>query len=328
MDRSISHSVTYGGFLGLEPTKLGLLTKPFGGLPINLARSCFALILDTLKPEIIYLPFYICDSMVDPILKRQIPLRFYSIGRDFQPKELPGSLGPKHLLVYVNYFGLMSRTCLQLQNQYHEQLVCDNSQSLLLQDSEECWSFNSLRKFVGVPDGAFLRGPLTPNPDDLSRWIPSTEHLIAKSNAQNSLAYELFRSIEGSFNSIPKFTSRFTLNRIGNIDFDEISNRRRSNYKSLHEFLGAKNELSVPLPDDKCVPLYYPFFIEKPNLRRSAKYHGLFVPQLWRELETRLENGFEWEKLLSKYLLPLPIDQRYGWSDMEQISQIIQKILK
>ena len=52
----------------------------------------------------------------------------------------------------------------------------------------------------------------------------------------------------------------------------------------------------------------------------------IYIPQWWKYiLSMGVSNNFE--RKLSKYLLPLPIDQRYNDIDMEFIANIIIKYL-
>jgi len=54
---------------------------------------------------------------------------------------------------------------------------------------------------------------------------------------------------------------------------------------------------------------------------------GVFVPRLWPEIESRREPSFDWERLVARRLLPLPIDHRYGPCEMEKLCQTLLQVL-
>jgi hypothetical protein len=53
----------------------------------------------------------------------------------------------------------------------------------------------------------------------------------------------------------------------------------------------------------------------------------VFVPVLWPELQSREAAGFEWERNVAARLLPLPIDHRYGPSEMQTVADAVVQVL-
>ena len=69
------------------------------------------------------------------------------------------------------------------------------------------------------------------------------------------------------------------------------------------------------------------FLIKKNNLHQILIKHKIYVPTYWNDvLDAKGINDFE--KDLSTFLLPLPIDQRYGINDMKTIVETIFKHIK
>jgi hypothetical protein len=68
--------------------------------------------------------------------------------------------------------------------------------------------------------------------------------------------------------------------------------------------------------------MVYPFMIDDESLRGRLIQNKVFVARYWPNvLEWCGEN--ELESKLTRHIIPLPIDQRYGEKDMERILKII-----
>lgn len=68
-----------------------------------------------------------------------------------------------------------------------------------------------------------------------------------------------------------------------------------------------------------------PLFIRK-NIKQELILNGIFVAQYWPEVLENIEL-YSIEKEMVEYIIPLPIDQRYGMKEMEYIVGKITDIL-
>lgn len=74
------------------------------------------------------------------------------------------------------------------------------------------------------------------------------------------------------------------------------------------------------------MPLAYPLYVEDDCLRKRLIANHVFVPTYWPNvLESCGTDTLEYS--FAKYLLPLPIDQRYGEEEMQTIVGIITDTL-
>jgi hypothetical protein len=82
------------------------------------------------------------------------------------------------------------------------------------------------------------------------------------------------------------------------------------------------NALSIDIKSLN-VPMAYPFLFSKKGLKEFLIYNKIYVPTYWKEVCSRVDRKSV-EYRLTKNLLPLPIDQRYGMEDMKRICSTIK----
>jgi hypothetical protein len=291
-------------------------------LRLNTARRCFEYVLRVRKYHKIYIPYFICEVMLEPIRKLQVEYAFYSINEAFEP-IFDKSLGMNEALLYINYFGLQQSTVVKLTKR-HRNVIIDNAQSFYAESLAGVDTFYSARKFFGVPDGAYLYTGLR-LPDDLliDKSYDRMAHLLKRIDCSAEEGYADFKANDDSLMDNPICTmSKLTEALLRSIDYEQAKKKRIANYIFLTEFLNSNNRLSL-LPLNGTVPMVYPFWSEDENLRSRLIKNKVFVATYW-------PNVFEWcnesqlEYLLAKDVLPLPIDQRYGEEDMRRIVDVIK----
>lgn len=70
--------------------------------------------------------------------------------------------------------------------------------------------------------------------------------------------------------------------------------------------------------------MIYPYWSDDDSLRKKFIEHRTYVATYWPNVvEWCCENDIEYK--LTKYMLPLPCDQRYGEEDMERIITLIKQ---
>ena len=76
---------------------------------VNLGRTALCWLLESRKIETLYLPFFLCDSVIDACLRQGIHVNFYSLNEDLTPALPPDlSLHPGEYLYLVNYYGQLT----------------------------------------------------------------------------------------------------------------------------------------------------------------------------------------------------------------------------
>lgn len=314
-----------GGFLPLEIARCG---EPHhtGAAALSSGRACWHLILRTRRPPRVRLPFYICDAMLQPLAATRTPFEFYRIDAGFRP-ILDSPLSDGELLVVVNYFGVQASQVERQRSTHGGRVVIDDTQGYFRRGVRDGFSFNSARKFFGVPDGAFLYGPVT----SVETLPPSDsadcDHLLTRLLGDDEHAWQQFKNHESRIGVEPRAMSNVTARLLGAVDWAEARDRRSANFAAMHERLGRWNTIALPLDDSGDGPMCYPFLPAAPIDRPALQALGVFVPVLWPELQSREADGFEWERDVASRLLPLPIDHRYGPSEMQTVADAVFQVL-
>ena len=291
-------------------------------------RASLNFILKNIKPNKIFIPFYTCNALIEPIEENGINYEFYPLNNKLEPIEIP-ELCPNEYFLIINYFDTLREYIKKISIKLGDKLIIDNSQAYFCKDIINSWSFNSVRKFFGVPDGSFLYIPKSvENNIDLSLITENENinivHLLSKFLDKDQLGYQQFQEYEKKIDSNILIMSKLTKYLLSNIDYNSIIDTRRNNFSFLHTYLKDLNILDFNFISDNNVPLYYPFYPKKKITHNLFWNEKIFVPILWNDCFERKDIGFKFEKECSSNLLPIPIDQRYNIDDMENIIKIIQ----
>ena len=314
-----------GGYFELELRKGEHYHKD--ALRLNTARNCFEYVLLARKYKKVYIPYYTCEVMLQPLLRHHITYEFYRIGMDLEPQESV-DLKPGEAFLYTNYFGLKQSCVERLVKIYHSQLIVDNAQAFFAPRVEGIDTFYSPRKFFGVPDGGYLYSDCLLEqhfPQDKS--FDRMKHLLRRIDEGAEAGYADFRRNDDALddNSIREM-SELTARLLENVDYKAASERRRSNFRYLHGLLGEKHQMCLGdcLPDD-VVPMTYPYYVkEGQNLKLQLIKSRIFVPTYWSNVKEWCKDD-AWEHALVDCLCNLPIDQRYGDSEMNDLISIINR---
>ena len=315
-----------GGFIEDDYKQQSHIDTFHDCLALTTGRACIAYIIKHTNVSKIHVPYYICDSVLQPIVDYNIDYSFYNLNSKLEIKKFPDLLHSNELLLYVNYFGLKHKYIIKLEKKFSKQLIIDNSQSFYQKKYISCWSFNSARKFFGVTDGAFIYQPKTITPNNYERAKYSTTYLIQKQLKNDQIAYKEFLLHEKYLTHKIQLISKYSLSILQRIDYNITARIRLKNFNYLHKNLFSYNLLDVSFLNPQ-VPLYYPLLI-KNRVRNKMISRGLFVPLLWKEVLTRDRSNYKWEKFLASNLVLLPIDQRYNTKDMDILLNILMRLLK
>lgn len=312
-----------GGYFSLE-----LPHNTFGELypsaiKLNAARYCLEYILRARGYRKIYIPYYTCDSVLQPIKAVGIEYDFYHIDSKLHIAEKV-DVRKNEVLLYTDYYGLMDKYTRKVAYDYYPNVIIDNTQAFFTKPVEHVDTFNTCRKYFGVPDGAYLFTDAC-----LDRDIPqdhSAKRMEALLGRLDSSAEEYFSKFHDMEQSIQesgmKRMSTLTQAMMDSIDYDEVARRRLSNYHRLDSELSKDNELHFSM-DYGVIPMVYPYYCHKSGLRKRLIENKIYVAKYW-------PNVLDWagagsvEADLVENLLPLPIDQRYGEDEMDFIIEKIK----
>lgn len=317
----LSQSNAVGGYFELE-LPVGCSSMYPEAFKYQSARSAFFALLLHCKPKRVWMPYYICDTMLAPLEQAKVEVYFYSLNRDFTIADSI-ELGSDDKLFYVNYFGLCSYYQDELLQRYNpDQIIFDHSQAFFCPPKACLGTVYSPRKFFGVPDGGLLVTKLSivePEVIDTAS-IHRSVHLLQRLAGQPEEGYEAYRHAEQSLKDIvPKRMSLLTERILASIDYQTVKRVREDNFRLLHQQLAGKNTLDLVV-ENLSGPMLYPYIPQRnaKTLKRNLIEQRCFVATYWPECLTRL-NGFDNEKYWVDNLIALPCDQRVKTNGYESL---------
>ena len=292
------------------------------GLALNTGRNAFEYVIRSRKYKKVYLPYYICDAVLEPLLKLDIPHVFYHINEDLEPISISCN-AQDEAFFYVNYFSLKCDYVTKL-TQKSKNLIIDNSQAFFCPPIPSIDTFYSARKFFGVPDGAYIySNSKLEESFEVDSSINRISHLLKRIEMGAEQGYKDFLLNEKYLSNQPiKLMSKISNAILKNIDYEYAKKCREDNFKYLHKHLSCINQLNID-SENICGPMAYPFLYEKEGLKVKMGKGKIFVATYWENVLNQC-NSKDWEYYLAKYLIPLPIDHRYG---IEQMNFILEQII-
>ena len=291
-------------------------------IALNTGRNCLEYILRVRGYKRVYLPYYSCEVLLEPFKKLGVDYTFYHINERLELDE-DIQLNDGEALLCINYFGLKREHVKTLAAKYGRQLIVDNTQAFYAEPLAGVDTFYSCRKFFGVADGAYLYcdKPLNMELEQDQSW-QRMDYLLKRIDVSPEAAYADFKARSAELHGNPIRTmSRLTSRIMASIDYQQVAQCRRKNYRLLDGALKGKNGISLPLNDD-IIPMVYPFLTDDEGLRQRLIDHKIFVAQYWPNVLSWCDENCT-DHQLTKQLIPLPIDQRYGEDDMKRIIELI-----
>ena len=112
-------------------------------LYLNLARNSLRYIIKTYKIKELNIPYYLCKTVRQSIVKEGCKPLFYHIDDNFMPQK---TFDENEYVLYPNYFGICDKNVKILSKKYPK-IIIDNSHSFY-SSPEGFACFNSARKFL------------------------------------------------------------------------------------------------------------------------------------------------------------------------------------
>ncbi len=321
-----------GGYFELQLLPGSSVFHSAPAIALKSGRASISLLLRHKQPEHVWLPYYTCDALLEPLKKNHIKFSFYEIDNNFEIAGNIPEISPKECIIYINFFGLKNVYSEYLESKHKENLWLDHTQAFFYKPVNiKSFHFNSARKFFGVPDGSYLYGPDiwdSINVQALPRNNEyKIEHLILRYQGKVAEGHKIFKENESlSGHGIARM-SQISESILSHVNYNESSSKRKTNYNILHDALGKTNQLPEEIAGNpnNTVPICYPYLPPHPIEKEYFWENSIFVPTFWQECIKRSSSGYYFEKMLSNILLPLPIDQRYGEPEMNRIIELIKK---
>ncbi len=315
-----------GGYFELELSNRGGFLHD-DGILLNSGRNALEYILRSL-PEIknLYIPYFTCDVVMEPIEKLTIPYSRYHINECLEISEDINVQEGEYIL-YTNYYGIKDNYCKVLAERYGDKLIIDNAQAFYSKRIAGIKTFYSPRKFVGIPDGgiAYIEDGISIDQFEQDQSWGRCSHLLKRYDLIPSDGYADFKANSRKLANQPiKRMSNLTRSLLCSIDLEEKKEARRQNFNELHNAFKSINKLDTIHLDDFEAPLVYPLWVEKgKELKSKLIKKQTFCATYWPNVfDWCKENDLEYN--LANDIICIPIDQRYDSEDMERIIKIIK----
>jgi hypothetical protein len=302
------------------------------------ARCAIQFLIHKLNPPQVWMPSYLCCSMIDAVDQKLTKLMFFQIGLDLESVSLDwlDLLSPGSLVVLIDYFGFpCSRQVIKDVQSRGAFVLEDASQALLSSHvgHQSDFVLFSPRKTIGVPDGGVLQFrrnhpsfsvELLPPPRKW--WLKALEACIARREFDkfggDSSWYELFRQVEGTYplglyrmSELSEFLIETAFN------YDAIAEARRANYAYLMERLS--DYALIKELDDSTVPIGFPISVNNRDNVRQALFDLQIYPPIHWEINECVPNSFNASHELSKRIMTIPCDQRLKRDNLIRIADIL-----
>lgn len=310
-----------GGYVELDTYNLPMLHD--GAIALNCGRNALAYLLRARKIKCLWIPKFICDSVTNICEREGVPYKLYGIGLDLKPRENI-KLNNDEWLYFVNYYSQFDNDCILEYVRKYKRVIVDNVQSYFQMPILGVDTIYTCRKYFGVPDGAFLYTDSYLHEElSVDESYQQMSHILGRYEKTATEFYSIYLESEKAFANRPLMKmSRLTKNLLHAIDYKEVVRKRRINYEYIHTHLGHINRLK---PYDGL--FMYPFLTENgAYIRDRLRKKNIYIPILWPTVFELSKKG-DPEYLMAENIIPLPIDQRYGRTEMNIIIEELMQCI-
>lgn len=321
-----------GSFIELEfPQGRELYAGTTDIARLNTGRAAIWHAFRLTEASAIWIPYYQCESVREFLQKKGCKIKYYHQDKDFNPIDLfPLS---NEAVLLVNYFGVMSATRMADLAKRYDHVIIDNCQAFFSAPVDGALCVYSCRKFVGVPDGAYVIGP------GAEKWQQAYPQCYS-SDTSGFLLQRIEYGCEGkgyeSRNINEKRIDSEDIMRMSALTraildgSDYIRNRQRrlENFRTVHSLLSEINCMDpFRYMDKETVPMIYPLVVENDELLGKLLEAKHFQGHWWAYITNELPVD-TMEYWLSRYMIPITIDQRYEEEDIRSICSIVKSVMR
>lgn len=316
--------------------------------------------LEAAQPELpkrCLLPAYLCDSVFLPFRHRGWELIFYTVDRGLMSYgeelfHLALEHDPGMVLIHP-YYG--TDTCRELRVHLKAlrksgiYVMEDVTQSYYLEGVGKDVDFvvGSLRKWYAIPDGGFVAADIPLAETELeteetsakerlslltAKWSYLNDEAFLKATEEERQAEKTAylgknRALEEALDNYCgiRRMSDISLSILSETDEAAAARKRAENYEYLYEkIIKMKRVRPILQKQGGEAPLYFPIYTrEREALQSFLRDRDIYAPVLWPLGEENRDAILGNEDYIYRHMLALPIDQRYGIGEMEQIGMAL-----
>ena len=310
-----------GGYIELDTCRHAMLHED--AILLNCGRNALAYLLEAKGIKKLYLPYFLCDSVANVCKKYGVEVAFYHIGENWLPKDLV--IDGDAWLYIVNFYGQITREDLARLAEVHNNVIIDNAQAYFDAPLANVDTLYTCRKFFGVSDGAILyTNSKLERSLEIDESFNRIHYILGRYERTASEFYEEAAQNNDIFDNEPiKEMSRLTKNLLRSIDYEYVKQVRTNNFAYLHEKLREVNKLNIRLIEGAFM---YPLLIDDGmKIRKQLQQMKIYIPTLWPNVLEECEPDTLEYKFAAE-ILPIPVDQRYGFKDMEHLVEVIRSV--
>lgn len=304
------------------------------------ARSGIMILVDLLEPVNVWMPSYLCPTMIEAVDQKKTNLRFYEIDYDLQVPSVNWieQIEAGDLVVLIDYFGFpMDPNVSTLAKKRGAWVLEDACQALLSEHVGQYSDFVlfSPRKFIGVPDGGIVVSccditfdNIELKPVPTAWWLKMLEAVINRREFDGLGGgrrwYQLFKETDTTtpcgYFAMSDLSKMLLFNCF---DYSQIAQRRIENYSLLLHKL--KHIALLDNLPKRSVPLGFPVrHSKREQIRKNLFKEQIYPPVHWA-IEGTVPNEFHESHLLENDIMTLLCDQRYSLHDISRLVTVFNK---
>ena len=320
-----------GSFVELEFAKGNELFKDISEkdkIRLNTCRAAICHAVRCYNVNKVWIAKYQCDVVRDFLTKQGLEVYFYDMDEKFNP--LLDSNSSDSAIVLTNYFGILGNRHFDKLVEKFENVIIDNAQALFYPPRRDCISCYSPRKFVAVPDGAYVIGKDV-NKFNYAQDISSISSQFLLMRDEFGCDSECYKNKKENDKRIDEsgilLMSSFTQKLLDSFDYESIIKKRKENYKYSRKLFDKLNKLDMDfLTDEDAVPMGYPLWVDNVEIIPEFHNNHIYQARFWEYIIDNNERQ-TMEYHLARYMALICIDQRYGKEEIDFQAGIVQKCL-
>lgn len=317
-----------GGNHGLPIQVAGKTIKNLSKTTLINARSCLHSVMNYLDMPTIWMPSYLCESLLHPAYD----VKFYDVDKSLTINEsFLSQTSPSEVVLVIDYFGFtQNKSIYDKIRQKKCTSIEDASQSLLSERHGSAdFTIYSLTKCLGLPDGGMIesRDPsfkveTVPPPLDFINSAFSYRKKRAEfDRGENTGWYSSYLNHKKLTVPVGPFAmSNLSRSLYESYDQFDILQKTRDNYAILQQHLTPIKNL-----EEGVVPIGFAMLHKnRDKLLQRLIENKIYPPIHWtlRQVPKRFSDSY-W---MSEREITIPCDHRYNKDDMARIIKCVKTL--